>query len=143
MTAHVLVLSDRLDLSPDLSDAVRARAERGGCSFRVIVTNPARAEFHVLHAERHKAVEEAQPHLDEMVHELRLLTGRDVDGVVSIRHDPFEAVEEELLQRPADELIVAVHDSALARRFHHDLPRRLARFDLPLSLVPSGATLTH
>jgi hypothetical protein len=139
MTAHVLIISDRIEIGPDLFDAVRARAERSACTFRYIVTNPARAEFHFVHAERHKAVEAARGAVDGIVRELQRQTGSPVTGQVSIRHDPFDAIEEEHLSLPADEVIVAVHDSDFARRVHHDLPHRLAHLKVPFTVVSDRA----
>jgi len=134
MTARVLVITDSLEENPALFEAVRARAEQGPCSFRYVVTNPARAEFHVLHADRHDAVVKAQPRLDAIVERLSHHVACPVTGEISIRHDPFEAAEEEHLQRPVDEVIVAIRDSPIAHRLHHDLPQRLSHMGLPVTV---------
>lgn len=134
MSAHVLVITDSLGENQALFEAVRARAALGPCTFRYVVTNPARAEFHVLHAERHDAVTRNKPLLDEIVEKLALHAASPVTGEISIRHDPFEAAEEEHLQRPADEVIVAVHDSPIAHRLHHDLPERLGHLGLAVTV---------
>ncbi|MCU1595457.1 MAG: hypothetical protein JWO12_2849, partial [Frankiales bacterium] len=123
---------DRLELYPGVLDAVRTRAELTPATFRLLVTNPARAEFHLLHPERHAALENAKPALERLLDQLTMVAGGGVNGEVSIRHDSFQAVEEDLLVHPADELLVAVHEHDLARRLHHDLPRRLERLHLPV-----------
>ena len=136
MTASVLVITDHLDAGPELVAALRSRAERGSCAFRLLATNPARAEFHLLHADRHDAVARSQPALRSLLEQLEAEVGAPFSGEVSIRHDAFEAAEEELLARPADELVVSVHEHALAHRLHHDLPARLEHLHLPVTVVP-------
>ena len=140
MTAQVLIISDHLNDDPDLLAAVRGRAAQSAASFRLVVTNPARAEFHVLHADRHDAVERAQEALEQLLVRLREASGSAVTGKVSIRHDAFEAVEEDLHAHPADEVLVAVTEHELSRRLHHDLQHRLARFFG--SVTPVGHALT-
>jgi len=61
--------------------------------------------------------------------------GGRVIGSVSIRNDPYDAVEETLLDEPIDEFIVALHPHGLTRALHLDLPHRLAHFRLPVSVV--------
>ena len=143
MTARVLIITDHMEDSPELFDAVRSRADKGDCTFRLLVTNPARAEFHLVHADRHDAVEQAQPALTSLVQRLESEVARPVIGEVSIRHDPFEAVEEDLLGRPADEIIVCVREHSLAHRLHHDLPARLAHLHLPMTVVGSPAAVAQ
>lgn len=138
MAARVLIISDRLEAGPGLIDAVRARAEDGPVTFRLIVTNPARAEFHLVHAERHHAVEQSQPALHRLLEELTVQAGSPLEGEISIRHDPFEAVEEDLLRRPAEEVLVAVHEHELAHRLHHDLTHRLKHLKVDVTVVPAA-----
>ena len=128
MTARVHIISDHLNDDPGLLAAVRERAAHGPAAFRLVVTNPAKAEFHLVHAERHDAVDRARGDLDPLLARLSEAAGSPVQGHVSIRHDAFEAVEEDLLQHPADEVIIAVREHELSRRLHHDLQHRLSRF---------------
>jgi hypothetical protein len=51
---------------------------------------------------------------------------------VSVRHDPYLAVEEVVASEPVDEFILALAPHGLLRRLHLDLPHRLAHFGLPL-----------
>src|SRR4051812_4277853 len=137
MTARVLIITDHLTQAADLFEAVRSRADRGPATFRLVATNPERAEFHLRHAERHEGVERSQPPLHRVLDELTLAAGGPVTGEVSIRHDAFEAVEEDLLARPADEVIVAVHERDLAHRLHHDLAHRLAHLHVGVTAIES------
>ena len=144
MTARVLIISDHLVDDPDLVAAVRDRAAHSPVAFRLVVTNPAKAEFHVVHAGRHDAVDAAQDALAQLLGRLRDTTGCVVEGRVSIRHDPFEAVEDDLHQHPADEVIIAVRERELSRRLHHDLQHRLTRFFSTITSVGHvSAASTH
>ena len=139
MPNRVLIITDRLHSGPALESAIRERVTTGGgadgVSFRLLVTNPARAEFHLRHPERHDAVAAAQPQLHQLLQDLAMVAGSTVSGEISIRHDPFEAVEEDLLVQPADEVLIAVHEHELRRRLHQDLPHRLRHLNLPMTVV--------
>lgn len=139
---RILVITDRPELTPELQVALRSRAEQGTATFHVLVTNPARAEYHLVHPERHDAVARAEQQLGQMLETARNVISAPVGGCVSIRHDAFEAVEEHLLASPADELIVAVTSHELSRRLHHDLPHRLDHLHLPMTVV-GGLTSAH
>jgi hypothetical protein len=56
---RVLVVADATALTPDLVNALRARAVRGPTQFRIVVPNPASAELHLLHPERAEAAARA------------------------------------------------------------------------------------
>jgi hypothetical protein len=51
---------------------------------------------------------------------------------VSIRHDPYDAIEETLLDESIDEFIIAIAPHGLSRQLHLDLPH-----GLPISSCPS------
>lgn len=139
MPNRVLIITDRPQSSSALEGAMRDRVAEGstagGVTFRVVVTNPARAEFHLRHPQRHDAVAAAQPQLQQLLHDLSSAAGTPVTGEISIRHDPFEAVEEDLLVQAADEILVAVHEHEVRQRLHQDLPHRLRAIKLPMTVV--------
>ena len=56
---RILVVTDKADPTPGLVAAMRERAQGGDVQFRLIVLNPARAEVHLLHPERHDKATEA------------------------------------------------------------------------------------
>ena len=99
---------------------LRARAARGPIALRVLVPNPAPAEWHPAHPERHAKADGRERVLRESLPELREAAGVPVDGTVSTRHDPLDAIEELLQDEPVDELIVATdaasHRGLAARR---------------------------
>jgi hypothetical protein len=132
---RVLVVSDHAATSPELLTAVRERSERGAAQFRVVVPNPAAAELHLLHPERHVKAAEAEGVLRRALPMLEAAAGSHVIGSVSVRHDPMDAVEETLFSEPVDEIMIAVHSSHLATALHQDLPHRLRHLGLPLTIV--------
>lgn len=138
--ARVLVVTDQADPTAALLDAVRRRALAGATQFRVVVLNPARAELHPLHPERHDLARAAEEVLHRASPLLETAAGGRVIGSVSVRHDPMDAVEETINSEPIDEIILSVPTHALATRLHQDLPHRLQHLGLPITTVPRGAS---
>jgi uncharacterized membrane-anchored protein len=136
--ARVLVVAEEAALTPLLFDALRGRASRGPTSFGLLIPNPAPAEWHPTHPERHDKVQEAQGELDRMLPRLREAVGGAVDGVVSIRHDPMDAIEEELREGEFDEVILATRPHGVAGRLHADLAHRVAHLGMPVTTIVAG-----
>ena len=120
--AHVLVVAYRTAATPALLQAVRERAERGPCWFHLLVPRPAHA------GEGEQVLALAVPLIEDASH-------RPVDGSVSRRHDPMDAVEEALAAGDFDEIIVSTLPRSVSRWLHIDLPRRLAHLGLPVTTV--------
>lgn len=133
--ARVLVITDHSEATPEVLEAVRKRAAQGPAVFKILVPNPARAEAHVRHLERHEKAEAAEQVLHDALPAFRDAAGAPVLGSVSIRHDPFDAIEETLQDEPIDEFIVALVPHGLSRMLHQDLAHRLAHFGLPVTSV--------
>jgi hypothetical protein len=133
--ARVLVVTDRTAATPALLDTIRGRSARGAAEFRVLVPNPAPAEWHPLHPERHDKVTEAERELAAALPLIAEAAGHPVEGVVSIRHDPMDVIEETLFDEPFDEIILATTPHAIASWLHVDLPRRVAHLGLPVTTV--------
>jgi hypothetical protein len=137
---RILVVTDVAQVAPELLSALEARATEQDVLFRVVVLNPARAEIHLLHPERHGKAAEAEVALRATL--LRLesaLGGGPVIGSVSVRHDPMDAIEETLNAEPIDEIMLHVREHALTRRIHQDLAHRLARHHLPVRVIEHPA----
>jgi uncharacterized membrane-anchored protein len=132
---RVLVVSDKAAATPGLLDAVRGRAARGAAGFRVLVPNPAPAEWHPGHPERHDKVSEAERVLTEALPLIAEAAGTPVDGSVSIRHDPMDAIEETLRNDEFDEIIFAITPHGVSGWLHVDLPHRAAHLGLPVTTV--------
>src|SRR4051794_9773492 len=93
-STSVLVVTDRIAVSPELVRALRDRAARGPIQVRLLVPNPAPAEWHPRHPERHAKADAAQRVLAQTLPQLQEAAGVPVDGSVSTRHDPLDAIEE-------------------------------------------------
>ncbi len=132
---RVLVITDRTAATPELLEVIRERAARGPTQFRLVVANPAPAEWHLLHPERHDQATAAEAVLKQAIPALEEATGASVIGSVSIRHNPVDAVEETLLSEPIEEIVIAVAPNHAQRWLHLDLPHRLVHFGLPITTV--------
>ena len=133
--ARVLVVTDGDGATEAVLDAIRRRAARGPAQFRILVPNPAKAEFHLTHPERHDKAAEAEWALRADLPRFEQAAAGQVIGSVSIRHDPYHAVEELMLSEPVEEVIVSIAPHRLNRRLHLDLPHRLRHFGLPITVL--------
>src|SRR5690348_1713528 len=102
-TTRFLVVTDHSAVTPELLTVLRARADGGAIEARLLVPNPAPAEWHPAHPERHAKVAEAQRVLDRTLPSLQEAAGVRIDGYVSTRHDPMDAIEELLHDEAVDE----------------------------------------
>jgi hypothetical protein len=141
--SRVLVVADTATPDHALLDAIRERAAASACQFRVVVTNPARAEVHLLHPERHDRAREAELVLRQNLVAMEAAAGTHVIGSVSVFHDPMDAIEHILDHEPVDEVILAVAAHPWATRIHQDLPHRLAHLGLPITTVDVPGHATH
>jgi len=132
---RILVVTDKADPTPGLVAAMRQHAERGNVQFRLAVLNPARAEVHLLHPERHDKAAEAEAALRRLLPELERAAGGPVIGSVSVRHDPMDAIEETIFSEPIDEILLSVPAHQVSTWLHQDLQHRLAHFDIPVTVV--------
>ena len=135
---RVLVVTDAAEPSPSLREAIRRRAEARDAQFRLVVVNPARAEVHLLHPERHDKAREAEAVLRWALPTLEADAGATVIGSVSVRHDPMDAIEEVIHSEPVDEILIDVPTHHLASLLHQDLEHRLAHFEIPVTTIRHG-----
>ena len=135
---RVLVVTDTAEPSPSLREAIRHRAETRDAQFRLVVVNPARAEVHLLHPERHDKAVEAEAVLRSALPTLEADAGGTVIGSVSVRHDPMDAIEETMYNEPVDELLIDVPTHHLASLLHQDLAHRLAHLHIPVITIRHG-----
>jgi hypothetical protein len=133
---RILIVTDIATPSAEFVAAIRDRRDQGPAQFRVVVPNPARAELHLLHPERHDRAREAEHVLHQAIEALELAARGRVIGSVSVRHDPMDAVEEVLFSEPIDEIMLHLAPHGLATRLHQDLQHRLQHFGLPILVVP-------
>jgi uncharacterized membrane-anchored protein len=135
------VITDRIAVSPELLSAIRARAASVPIQVRLLVPNPAPAEWHPTHPDRHTKAQAAQGVLERTLPALQEAAGVPVDGFVSTRHDPIDAIEELLHDEPVDELIIATAPHHIEGWLHVDLPHRAAHLGLPVTTVTGTAAM--
>ncbi len=146
---RVLIVTDRIAAAPDLIKEIRDHAANGPLDVRLLVPNPAPAEWHPTHPERRAKADAAEQVLREMLPALREAAGTDVDGFVSTRHDPMDAIEEQLHEQPVDALVLAMPARHLEGWLHADLPHRVRHLGLPVTTVTGtqlldlGGSPTH
>ena len=133
--AHVLVVSDQAAASPALLDAIRGRAARGPAVFELLIPNPAPAEWHPGHPERHEKVTEAERELSQALPPIEDAAGGPVQAHVSIRHDVMDAIEETLRVGEFDEVILSSVPHRISGWLHVDLPHRVAHLGLPVTTI--------
>ena len=129
------MVTDKVAVSDELLATLRSRADRGMLYVHLLVPNPAPAEWHPTHPDRHAKAEAAQRVLNRTVRDIRDALAATVDGVVSTRHDPMDAIEEVLHDEPVDELIIATAPHHIESWLHADLPHRAAHLGLPVTAV--------
>jgi hypothetical protein len=132
---RVLVVTDAAEPSPSLREAIRHRAESHDAQFRLVVLNPAQAEVHLLHPERHDKAQEAEAVLRAALPSLESDAGGQVIGSVSVRHDPMDAIEETMYNEPVDEIMIDVPAHRLSSLLHQDLEHRLGHLHVPVIAV--------
>lgn len=138
-TRRILVVTDHAEPTAALMDALGRRGEDGDVQFRLIVLNPARAEVHLLHPERHDKAVEAERALRGVLPKIEEAAHASVIGSVSVRHDPMDAIEAALADEPIDEIMLAVPSHRLSTWLHQDLAHRLEHWGLPVQTVPTAA----
>ena len=139
---RILVVTTDAQPAPELLAAIAERAAKGDVRFRVLVPNPAPAEWHPMHPERHDKAAAAEAVLAEALPALTKAAGGPVVGSVSIRHDAMDAVEAALRDEPFDEIMLTKVHLGLERWLHLDLPHRLAHLGLPVTMIDSEVPAT-
>jgi len=132
--AHVLVVAHKTAATPALLDAVAQRAARGPSWFHLLVPNPHPPGWRPAHA-AHPDVSDGEQILALAVPLIEEATHRPVDGSVSPRHDPMDAIEEALHDGDFDEIILSTLPRSVSRWLHMDLPRRVEHLGLPVTTV--------
>jgi uncharacterized membrane-anchored protein len=140
--AEVLVVADRTAVTPDLADALRARAERGPATFHVLVTNPA-AAAEVTDDERERHLAEGGRILSLTLPFVEQAVGDHVTGSASVRHDPMDAIEEALHDGEFHEIVLSTLPHGMTRWLHLDLPRRVEHLGLPTTVVAQSEESSH
>jgi hypothetical protein len=123
-----LIIANRTAATPALVAEVHRRAAQGPSRFTLLVP---RAYWDADTEESGVTLDLALPLLEEAA-------GDRVDGLIG-DVDPVQAVTAALAQGNYDELILSTLPSHVSRWLHMDLPTRLQRFGLPLTVLTAKA----
>jgi hypothetical protein len=121
---RVLIVANRTAATPMLLEQVRRRASEGACRFTLLVP---RAFWDADTEESALTLELAIPLLEDAA-------GGRVEGLVGDT-DPFVATCAALEAGSYDEVIVSTLPARVSHWLHIDLPTRLQRFGLPVTVV--------
>jgi hypothetical protein len=122
--ASVLIVAHRTAATPGLLEQVRTRAAEGPCRFTLLVPRP------LWDAD----TEEASLTLELAIPLLEDAAGARVEGLVG-EGDPFHAVAGVLDAGGYDEVIVSTLPARVSHWLHIDLPARVQRLGLPVTVV--------
>jgi hypothetical protein len=120
----VLIVANRTAATPALLAEVGRRASESACRFTLLVPRPfwdADTEESAI------TLELAIPLLEEAAR-------ARVEGLVGAE-DPFLAVSAALEAEPYDEIIISTLPVRVSRWLHIDLPARVARLGLPVTVI--------
>jgi hypothetical protein len=135
--AQVLLVAHEAAATPWLVDAVRKRAARGSASFHLLIPNLAE-HAELTDAEREHRHADGERMLDLALPLVQEAGGGAVEGSVSYRHDPMDAIEETLHDGAFDEIILVTLPHRVSRWLHTDLPHRVAHLGVPVTTVTAA-----
>lgn len=136
--ARVLVVANRTAATPALQQAVAERAAAGPAVFTLLVPVAPRGLHRVVdpedvdRAEAGAMLELALPLLEDAA-------GSSIDGVIG-DHSPFDAIQDVINSRGADEIIISTLPARVSRWLRSDLPSKLNVFGLPVTTITHQGT---
>ena len=129
---NVLIVANRTAATPALLATVGGRAAEGPYRFTLLVP---RAFWDADTEESAITLELAIPLLEEAA-------GGHVEGLVGA-DDPFQAVADAVGTRSYDEIIISTLPARVSRWLHIDLPARVRRLGLPVTVVTATKADRH
>jgi hypothetical protein len=130
---RVLVVAHKTAATQPLLDAVRDRAQRGPCTFTLLVPNTTHGLHKVVDPEDQGAGE-AKSVIDDALPLLSQAAGASVEGIVG-DPDPVAAVQDAINMHPFDEVIISTLSARLSRWLKLDLPSKVSGMGLPVTTV--------
>jgi hypothetical protein len=129
----ILIVANETLASPTLANAVAERVADGAVRFHVVV--PATpVGSHLLTWDEDEAIAAAARRLEAVLQRLRAL-GAKADGEIGHR-DPVIAVDDAMLDRRVDEIILSTLPESTSRWLRQDVPSRLrAAVSVPVEVV--------
>jgi hypothetical protein len=131
--ARVLVVAHKTAATQPLLDAVHERAQRGPCTFTLLVPNPAHGLHKVVDPEDQGA-NQANSVLEQALPVLSEAAGARVVGFIGDA-DPVAAVHDAINLQGYDEIIISTLSPRVSRWLKLDLPSKVAGMGLPVTTV--------
>jgi hypothetical protein len=130
---RILVVANQTACGDELLAVIETRAGDGPCHFTLLVPATPPAEHATWTEGEAKAL--ATRRMEEALARFEDVGGIDADGVVCDAH-PVRAIDDVLLDRNYDEIILSTLPPGVSRWLKLDLPRRVEqRFALPVTTV--------
>jgi hypothetical protein len=130
---RVLIVAHKTAATPALIQAVRDRAQRGACTFTLLVPNAAHGLHKVVDPEDQDAGE-AQTVLDLALPLLEDAAGGPVEGMVG-DPNPMNAIQDAINLHGFDEVILSTLPTRVSRWLKLDLPSKIGGLGLPVTTV--------
>jgi hypothetical protein len=136
-TAHVLVIAHQTAATPDLLEAVRARAQQGDVNFHLVVPRQAHGMHRVVDPQD-AGEDEAQRVLDKALPRLTEAAGSKVTGSLG-DSEPLMAIHDTINQGEYDELIISTLPLGVSRWLKLDLISKARALGLPVTHVQASS----
>jgi hypothetical protein len=139
-SARVLILARRTADSPELIEAVSARADRGPCIFTLLVPSSLRILANMTYHRPQRDID-AERRIAAAVPLLSRAAGSEVVAVIGAQ-DPFAAARDALKVMRFDEVIVSMLPVRASRWRSLDVAGRIRALGVPVTEV-TGAESAH
>jgi hypothetical protein len=133
---RVLVVAHRTAATPALIEAVRERAERGPCTFTLLVPRAAHGLHKVIDPEDVDE-SESQAVLDLAIPLLEQAAGGAVKGEIG-DPNPMNAIQDAINLEGYDEVIISTLSPKMSKWLKLDLPSKVKGLGLPVTTVTAA-----